>query len=76
MEVINIGDRNAKKRREELLEVLDDLRNKVEAGEIEEFVAASISTDGDVQIHASIFDTAGGIGLFEIGKHILITQAP
>jgi hypothetical protein len=75
MEVIDIGDRNTKKRREELLEVLEDLKARVEAGEIKEFVAASMNTHGDVQIHASILDTAGGIGLFEIGKHILITQA-
>lgn len=74
MEVINIGDRNAKKRKEELLEVIDDLRQRVEAGEIEEFVAAGMNSQGEVQIHASILDTAGGVGLFEIGKHILITQ--
>lgn len=74
MEVISIGDVSAKKRKDELLEVLEDLKARVISGEIDEFVAASMNKEGDVQIHASILDTAGGVGLFEIGKHILITQ--
>jgi HAMP domain-containing protein len=75
MEVINIGDLNAKKRRENLLEVLDDFKRKVEAGDIEEFVTASIDTEGTVQIHACVLDAIGGVGLLEIGKNILISQS-
>jgi len=75
MEVINIGDLNAKKRRENLLEVLDDFKRKVEAGDIEEFVTASIDTEGIVQIHACVLDAIGGVGLLEIGKNILIAQS-
>lgn len=74
MEVISIHDRNQSKRKQDLLEILDDLRGRVEAGEIEEFVAASMGSDGDVQVHVCIMDVAGGIGMFEIGKHILIQQ--
>ena len=75
MEVINIGDVTAKKRKENLLEVLDDFKRKVEAGEIEEFVTASIDTEGTVQIHACVLDAIGGVGLLEIGKNILIAQS-
>jgi hypothetical protein len=59
-------------RKAELLEVLDEMRRRIEEGEIKEFVAASVSKDGDVQIHASVLDLPGGVGLFEIGKVQLI----
>lgn len=74
MQVIDINDKSAKKRKKDLLEVLDDLRNKIEAGEIEEFVIASVDTDGEVMLHTVIKDALGGIGLFEVGKQTLIQQ--
>ena len=74
MEVISINDRSKKKLKNDLLEVLDHLRTQVENGLIEEFVVSSMTADGDVEIHASIKDLIGGVGLFEIGKNILISQ--
>jgi hypothetical protein len=74
MEVVSIGDRGAQRRRENLLEVLEDLKARIERGEIDEFVAVSTDIEGEVKLHASIQDSVGGIGLLEIGKHILITQ--
>jgi hypothetical protein len=74
MEVISIQSKEQAKRKANLLEVLDDLRASVEAGHIDEFVAASIGADGQVEIHACVKDTVGGVGLFEIGKHIFIQQ--
>jgi hypothetical protein len=74
MQVVSIADHNVSRRKAELLEILDELRKQVDEGLIEEFVAASMDTDGDVQVHACIKDIAGGIGMFEIGKHILITE--
>jgi hypothetical protein len=59
-------------RKSELLEVLEEMRKRIEEGEIKEFVAASVTKEGDVQIHASILDLPGGVGLFEIGKLQLI----
>jgi hypothetical protein len=61
-------------RKTELLEVLDEMRKQIEEGSIKEFVACSINHDGDLQIHASVLDLPGGIGLFEIGKNLLIQQ--
>ena len=74
MEVISIGDRGEKKRKQNLLEVLEDLRRQVEAGEVSEFVIASMDGDGEVAVHACIDDFIGGLGLIEMGKHILIAQ--
>ncbi len=74
MQVININDKTEKKRREDLLEVLDDFRKKVENGEIDEFVLASIDKEGEIMLHTVIKDAVGGIGLFEVGKSILIQQ--
>jgi hypothetical protein len=74
MEVISIGDRGEKKRKKNLLEVLADLQKQVEAGEVNEFVIASVDGDGEVAVHACVDDFLGGVGLIEIGKQILMAQ--
>ena len=74
MEVISIGDRGEKKRKENLLEVLADLQRQIEAGEVDEFVIASVDKDGEVAVHACVDDFLGGVGLIEIGKQVLIAQ--
>jgi hypothetical protein len=73
MEVVSIADRGAAKKKADLLEVLNDLIAKVESGQVEEFVAASADADGEVEIHVCAMDMVGSVGLFEIGKHILIS---
>lgn len=73
MEIVSIN-KNAEKHKKELLEVIDAVKSMIESGEIDEFVMASSSQNGSVQIHASIKDALGGVGLFEIGKRILIDQ--
>ena len=59
-------------RKEQLLYVLDEIRKQVEAGEIKEFVACSLDESGIAQIHVSALDLPGSVGLFEIGKVMLI----
>ncbi len=68
-------DPKAKKdqeRKESMLEVLSVMKKQIEDGEITEFVACSMSDDGEAQVHASCLDLIGGVGLFEVGKHLLI----
>lgn len=48
------------------------MKKEVESGNIDEFVAASIGESGEIQIHAAVKDFIGGVGLFEIGKKIMI----
>lgn len=59
-------------RKRQLIEVLDTMKAQIECGEIQEFVACSLDKDGIAQIHVSTLDYAGGVGLFEIGKTMLI----
>lgn len=59
-------------RKAAMLEVLNVIKSQVEDGQIKEFVACSLNDDGDAQIHASCLDLVGGVGLFEVGKHLLI----
>lgn len=73
MEVISISDRSSSKRKTEILEMLDGIRNDVENNRIEEIVVTVMDPEGDCEIHAIIKDVAGGVGMFEIGKHILIS---
>ncbi len=61
------------KRKQDLLDVIDAMRLMVQSGEITEFVAASIDGDGITQIHICALDLPGSIGLFDIGKHLLIS---
>lgn len=74
MEVVNIKDLSKKKQKTGLFEVLDDLRKRIEDGDLEEFVVASMNGAGDVEIHVCVKDLVGGVGLYEIGKNILIQQ--
>lgn len=73
MNVVSINDRQTQKHKEELLEVVNELKRAIENDEIKEFVAASVDTDGEIQIHAVVMDIPGAVGLFEIGKHLMIT---
>jgi hypothetical protein len=73
MKVVSINrDTGEAKRKQDLLDVLDAMRLMVQSGEITEFVASSVDEDGICQIHVCAFDLPGSIGLFEIGKHMLI----
>jgi hypothetical protein len=74
MNVVSIDPKLKKdeERKESMLEVLDEIRRQVEEGEIKEFVACSMNEEGEAQIHASCLDLVGGVGLFEVGKHLLI----
>ena len=74
MKVVSLDPQNElkKKHKQDLLEILDEMKKEVESGNIDEFVAASIGENGDIQIHAAVKDFIGGIGLFEIGKKLMI----
>ena len=57
-----------------LLEVIDEMREHIESGDIVEFVATSICADGETQIHSMVGDLPTAVGLYEIGKHMIIQQ--
>jgi len=67
-------EKEIERRKVDLLEVIDEMRRQVEEGSIREFVATSMSYDGDLQIHVVSMDLPGGIGLYEIGKVMLINK--
>ncbi len=66
--------KEAELRKKEILEVLEEIQKQVEAGEIREFVACSMDRDGLAQLHVSVLDLPGGVGLFEMGKVMLINS--
>jgi hypothetical protein len=74
MKVVSINEKTDDKRKEDMLEILDYMKKQVEGGQILEFVACSLDEDGMSQIHISTLDMPGAVGLFEIGKHLLIQQ--
>ncbi len=78
MEIVNINDRRKDKiiedeQKKAMLEVLDFMRTAIEQGKIKEFVSCSIDDDGVAQIHVAAMDLPGSVGLFEIGKHLLLS---
>jgi hypothetical protein len=73
MKVVTLDTKNKEdERKAELLEVIEEIRRLVEKGEIKELVACSVDHEGSASIHVSVLDLPGGVGLFEIGKHLLI----
>ena len=76
MNVISIDPKEKEKQKQkaDLLEVLDEMREQIEQGNIVEFVAVSTCEDGEQQIHTMVSDLPTAVGLFEIGKHIVINQ--
>jgi hypothetical protein len=79
MEVISINSKRkdelqAEEQKQSMLDVIEYIKKEIENGEIKEFVACSLDADGIAQIHVSAMDLPGSIGLFEIGKHLLIAQ--
>jgi len=77
MEIVSITDRIKLKNQDDeqkkaMLEVLETMRKAVEEGSIKEFVACSMDHDGVPQIHVAAMDLAGSIGMYELGKVLLI----
>jgi DNA polymerase/3'-5' exonuclease PolX len=64
----------AEKQKKDLLEVLDTMRDLVEKGEMKELVCASIDSEGEVSIHVCVKDFLGALGMFELGKKLLIEE--
>jgi len=60
--------------RADLLEVLNEMREQIESGDIVQFVATSMLEDGETQIHSMVSDLPTAVGLYEIGKHMIIQQ--
>ena len=78
MEVISINskrkeDIQQQEQKKAMLAVIEFIKAEIESDNIKEFVACSIDDSGEVQIHVAAMDLPGSVGLFEIGKHILIT---
>jgi hypothetical protein len=72
MQVVGIGDKKKKKMKDDLLEILDGFRTMIENGDIEEYVISAIDSTGDIQITVAAKDTVGAVGMFEMGKHIML----
>jgi hypothetical protein len=68
---IDAKAKQKEQRKAEMLEVLEEMKRMIEDGQIEEFVACSTGNN-ETKIHASCLDGIGGVGLFEVGKHLLI----
>lgn len=69
---VNPSGKKAEERKQALLEVIEEMREQIESGRMQEFVACSIDSDNGCQIHVSSLDLPGAVGLYEIGKHMVI----
>lgn len=74
MNVVSIDSTKKEQHKQDLLDVVDEIKAQIINGDITEFVAASIGPDGEAQIHVLTKDFAGGVGLYEIGKQMFISQ--
>jgi hypothetical protein len=68
------NERERERVKADLLEVLNEMREQIESGDIVQFVATSMFEDGETQIHSMVSDLPTAVGLYEIGKHMIIQQ--
>ena len=61
-------------RKEEIYKILDELREQVENGTITDFVSASNTSDGAMQMHVACHEMHLAIGMLEISKQIIINN--
>ena len=73
--VVKISDADETERRkiEDRVFILEQLVEKVQAGEVVEFVIASTTPQGDVEVAMYSQDFVGAVGMFEIGKQIIMS---
>ena len=77
MNVVNIDDVTKRQRETEknnLLNTLEEIREKIESGVIVSYVICSIRYDEDIEITACVKDRLDAIGLIEAGKMILFSN--
>ena len=77
MNVVNIDDVTKRQRETEknnLLNTLEEIREKIERDEIVSYVVCSIRYDEDIEITACVKDRLDAIGLIEAGKMILFSN--
>ena len=77
MNVVNMNDIAKKQKESEkknLLDTLEEVRQKIENDEIVSYVICSIRNDDDIEISACVQDRLDAIGLIEAGKMILFTN--
>lgn len=75
--MISIQDleRNRRNRRKaQLLQVIDEIRERVETGEIQEFAVGALTESGSISVYMAVMDEISGIGLFEAAKHSLLSD--
>jgi hypothetical protein len=77
MNIVNMEDMAAKQKqaeKENLLNTLEEVKQKIEKDEIVSFVICSIRSDEDIEINACVKDRLDAIGLIEASKMILFTN--
>jgi len=79
MKVVSINNKSEEQQEKfweehqaKLLEVLDEMRERVHNRDLTEFVACSLDEHGTAFLHVSGCDYATGVGLYEIGKNMFV----
>jgi hypothetical protein len=72
--VFKIGDFDEAERRkqEDRVFILENLIERVQSGEVTEFVVVVNGPQGDVNVSMYTDDIVAAVGLFEVGKSILL----
>jgi hypothetical protein len=74
IDFVSKGEIDKSKYKADLLDTIDSYRQLVESGQVEEFVISSLDSSGEVVITVCCKDLVGSVGLFEMGKNILLSQ--
>lgn len=78
MKVVNFKSKDQEeieKNKEYMLSIIDEFRQSIETGEVQEFIISYMDMNNNVEISASCKDLVGAIGIAEMGKQIIIQQS-
>lgn len=75
VEMNNLAKKQQETEKQNMLNTIDEVRQKIEKGELSSFVVCSMRTDDEVEITACVKDRLDAIGLIEVSKMILFSNA-
>lgn len=75
MDVVAFNAKKKTQEKEELIALLNSVREAVDKEEVGEIVCLTIDHEGQVKLYGVVKDHVGGIGALEVAKSIMISES-
>ncbi len=74
IDLVTKPEKSKQEYKNDLLEIAEDFKKRVEKGNVSEFVIAAIDEDGELVLTTCARDLYGAIGMFSMAQHSLMMQ--